>query len=327
MIRTLLLAALAAAPAAPKAAPPPAPPREIRLPALAGAPLLGAPTFSPDGKKLLVARYGAGETGPLALGGKLWLVGTAPGAAPPEAIAVDGPNYGGRFEAALSPDGRRIAYLAGGELWVRAAPGSDATPAEPTRLYPPKAGDAPLGEKVSHLCWSMDGTWLLVQSPLGWARVGVEKGEVAALPLKPVDLDGGSLVLGTDGIHAAFVRPTSGPGWINGARVVAINTETGQAALADFDNDYVALALLPDSQLLGEDAGGVLWVLHGHERGLYFRPPGLPEGATVSGYAVSLDGKRLAYVVTETRGGVPTRSHLYVAGAPPLPKWPKPGSD
>ncbi len=324
MVLALLLAASGAS-TTPRADPKPkalSPPRELRLPALPGSPLIGPPSFTPNGDRLLFARFA--PDAPLSHDGRLWLVGTAAGAAA-ETVAVDGPNHGGDFQPALSRDGRRIAYLAGGELWVRAAPGSSAAPREPTRLYPPKEGGAPLGEGITHVSWSRDGTWLLLQSPRGWARVEVEKGELAPLTAPPLDLTGGSLVLGLDGVHAAFVRPRSGPGWQNGARIVVLNTETGRGQLADFDNDYVEVLLLPDGQLLGEDGGGALWSLHGRQRTLYFRPPPAPSGATIGSYAVSPDARRIAYVVTQTRGGLPFRCRLFSGVAPALPPWPKPG--
>ncbi len=307
----------------PKAPPPPPlpPPQAVALPGLAGAPLVGSPSFTPDDKKVLVSRFGP-SGGPAARNGKLYLV---PLDHPEETEEIDvvGSNDRGDFTAHLSPDGKRVAYLAGGELWVVAVPGSDASPKDPERVYPPKEGDAPLGPKLSHFAWAIDGTWMLLESPLGWARLSGETGELAPLPLNPSDLTGGSLVLGPDGTHVAFVRPTSGPGWINGAKVIVLNIETGQAQVADFDHDYTEVAVLPDAQLLGKDASGNLWVLRGKRRVLYFQPPPVG-GATAGRYTVSLDNTKLAYISTNGEG---TRSQLFVGPAPRPPPWPKRGDD
>jgi hypothetical protein len=293
----------------------------VALPQLAAAPFLGSPSFTPDDKKVLVSRFGA-HGGATMRSGKLYLV-PLDGPEDTEEIDVVGGNDHGDFSAHLSPDGKRIAYLADGELWLVAVPGSDASPKEPARLYPPKEGDAPLGPKLSHVAWATDGSWLLLQSPLAWARLSGETGEVAILPLKASDLTTGSLVLGPDGTHVAFVRPTSGPGWINGAKVIVLNIETGQAQIADFDHDYTEVAVLPDAQLLGKDASGNLWVLRGKHRVLYFQPPPL-EGATAGRYSVSLDNSRIAYISTNAQG---TRSQLFVGPAPRPPPWAKRGGD
>ncbi len=340
-----LLAASAATAKKQTPAPPPPPPRLGTLAPLAGAPLGGSPSFTPDGKKVLLSRFGPSRE-PMGHRGKLYLV-ALDHPEDPEAIDILGNNDSGDFRARLSPDGKRIAYLADGELWVvdtpaseeadrpgrkpeeaglagrRAEAGGRSIRTAPERLYPPKEGDAPLGPRLTQMAWVSDGTWLLIQSPLAWARVSVETGEVALLPLKPSDLTGGSLLLGPDGVHAAFVRPTSGAGWINGAKVVVLNLETGQAQIADFDHDYTEVAALPDGQLLGKDANGTLWVLRGRARVLYFQPP--PNaGATAGQYTLSLDGSRLAYVSTTIEG---TRSQLFVGGAPTPPPWPKRGHD
>jgi hypothetical protein len=313
----------AAAPAPTQKAPaPPPPPQAVVLSPLAGAPLVGSPSFTLDNAKVLVSRFGPPRGQPSLAGhaGKIYLV---PLDHPDEAEAIDvvGSNDHGAFNARLSPDGKYISYLADGELWVVAAPGSDASPKEPERLYPPKEGAAPLGPKLSLATWAFGRTWLLIQSPLAWARVSVETGEIAVLPLKPSDLSGGSLVLGPDAQHAAFVRPSSGPGWVNGAKVVVLNIETGQAQIADFEHDYTEVAALPDGQLLGKDANGNLWVLRGGSRMLYFQPPTVA-GASAGQYALSLDGSRIAYVSTNSAG---TRSQLFVGEAPRPPPWAKHG--
>ena len=320
LLCSILLAAAGASKAKPPPAPPLAPPKPVALAPLGGALLVGSPSFTPDDQKILVARFGP-PTGAPTRDGKLYLVALEH-PAEAEFIDVAGSNDHGNFSAHLSPDGKRIAYLADGELWLVAVPGSGASPKEPARIYP-KEGDASLGPKLSHFAWATDGTWLLLQSPLAWARLSGETGEVAVLPLKPSDLTGGSLVLGPDGTHVAFVKPTSGPGWINGAKVIVLNIETGQAQVADFEHDYTEVSVLPDAQLLGKDASGNLWVLRGKRRLLYFQPPAVA-GATAGQYALSLDNTRLAYISTSAQG---TRSQLFVGPAPPAPPRPKRGED
>ena len=295
---------LAAKPAAPS---PPPPPKPLKLPEVTGLPLLASPSFTPDGKQLLVIR--SGESG-----GKLYLVPLAsPARAHPVDLAAALPVH-----AALSHDGKRVAWLAGGELWLAPAPGTAA--ATPSRLYPPKEGDAPLGGKLDHFLWGPDDDWLLVQSPSGWARLPVDGGAATPLAAHAVDLAGGTVVLGGDGIHAAFVRPTSGPGWINGAKVIGVNLATGQAQVADYDHDYTEVLALADAQLAGKDASGNLWVLRGKDRLLWFQPPTVAGAESVGDYALSLDGRRLAYVVSFGSG---QRAQLWVGQAPRPPPWPK----
>ncbi|HUB08040.1 MAG TPA: hypothetical protein VMB50_13605 [Myxococcales bacterium] len=298
----LLLALLVAA-----AQPPP--PKPVALPAARGLPLLGSPSFTPDGRSVLVVRSAASGDArlyllPLSHPGREQALDTEAGVVP--------------TRAALSHDGKRLAWLAAGELWVGPAPGGDA--GDPVRLYPPKSGDAPLGVKLSHFVWSPDDAWLLIQSPDGWGRVAADTGEVTPFGAHAIDLTGGSIVLGGDGLHAAFVRPTSGPGWINGAKVIGLNLATGQAQVADFDNDYTELLALSDSQLAGMDASGNLWVLRGKKRVLWFQPPAAGAHATVGDYALSLDGSRIAYVVSFASGAP---SQLWVGAAPRPPPWPK----
>ncbi len=316
---SLLALALAASAAAPKAPKPVAPPKPWPLPALRGAPLVGSPSFTPDGAQLLVSRFAAAG-GARATRGDLYLV-DAKRPRRERALPVAGASEGGRYSARLSWDGKQIAYLASGELWLRpvAESGADAAP---RRLYPPEKGDAPLGPKLDFALWSPDGSWLLLQSPLGWGRVAVQSGEVAALGLKPVDLTGGSLAMSPDGVHVAFVRPERGPGWANGVKVIALNLETGQAQLADFDHDYVETLVLPDGQLLGEDSGGELWVLRGSSRLSYFKPPPQPEGTTVGQYALAFDLSRIAFVATRGSGAA-QRDELWIGVAPLAPPRPK----
>lgn len=277
-------------------------PRSLALPALPGLPDLASPSFTPDGRSLLVVRAGPA-------GAKLYLV---PVDTPNREKAIDVP--GTPSFAALSHDGKSLAWLSDGELWV-----AEASGAHPRRLYPPAQGDAPLGTKLAHAAWAPDDAWLLIQSATGWLRVKADTGEVAQVALHPVDLAGGSVVLGGDGVHAAFVRPSSGPGWVNGARVIVANLETGQAQLADFDHDYVALLLLHDAQLAGEDGSGALWVLRGRSRLAYFTPPAVPANGSVRDWTLSLDGGRLAWIVGEG-----AQARLWVAAAPKPPPWPKP---
>jgi hypothetical protein len=188
---------------------------------------------------------------------------------------------------------------------------------ETVRIYPPKEGDAPLGPSLSHAAWAPDSVWLLVQSTQGWARIKPSTGEVAPLGMPPIDLTGGSLALSPDGEHAAFLRPKAGPGWQNGAKVVAINLSTGQAQVADFTNTYLDVLFLPNGAPVGVDSTGALWELRGKERKLYFKPPASPPGTTLGQFSVSHDLSRLAYVATpEKPGGV---ALLFIGGAPPLP--------
>ncbi|MHB8417491.1 MAG: TolB-like translocation protein [Myxococcales bacterium] len=288
----------------------PPPPKPLALPAVAGLPALASPSFTPDGKRVLVVR-----SGPAAAA--LYLI---PLAVPSREQAVELAPVEGLTWAALSHDGKRIAWLASGELWLAAAPGGDS-PKDPERLYPPAAGDAPLGVKLGHAIWGPDDSWLLLQSPSGWARAQLDPPGLTPLAAHPVDLTGGNVVLGGDGTHAAFVRPTSGPGWINGAKVIAVNVATGQARLADFENDYTEVVLLPDAQLAGKDASGNLWVLRGKSRILWFQPPAVAGSGSIGDYALSLDGSKLAYVVSFPNGG---RAQLWVGSAPRPPPWPRP---
>ena len=309
----LLLSLLAAPPAPKKAEPPPQRPHRLELAADRELPLVGSPSLSPDGKELVFARFGVPHPRLLQRQGKLFIADLAhPEAA--RAIDVPGPNVRNYFRSRLSLDGTQLAYLAQGELWTRTVAEGAAT-----RLYPPKEGDATLGPALSHFAWGPDGSWLLIQSPKGWARVAVASGEIAPLTLPPIDLSNGSLAFEPDGRHAVFVRPRAGPGWENGARVVVLNIETGQAQLADFDHDYTDVLVLTDAEIIGKDSDGVLWALRGRSRLLYYRPPAPPKGASISQYSVSGDMSEIAYVVGQGNGFSYGRSEIMVGPAPVPP--------
>lgn len=323
---SLLLLALLSTAAPPKVKPKPVdPPHRLALPANPTFPLVGSPCLTPDGKTLVFARFAVPHPVVLQRDGHLF---EAKVAKPSEltALKVLGPNVRNHFRAKLSLDGEKIAYLAQGELWVR--PLADGT-AE--RLYPPKEGSAPLGPALSHFAWGPDASWLLIQSPTGWARIAVAGGELAPLSLTPIDLSNGSLALRPDGRHVVFVRPRSGPGWENGARVITQNLETGQAQLADFDHDYTEVLALTDDEILGKDPDGALWALRGRTRLPYFRPPNVPKGSSVGQYVVSGDLTQLAYVVSQGNGFSFGRSELWVGPAPTPPSrkahLPGPGED
>ncbi len=294
---------------------PVAPPQKVALPADRVHPLVGSPSFSPDGQRLYFSRYV--RSSQLQHQGEIsWTqLGDHPKVT---TLSAPGPNEGNRLSLRVSPDGKSIAYLASGELWVRPVDSGEAR-----RLYPPAEGEAPLGVELSHALWSPDSTWLLVQSPKGWGRVAAANGEFAPLPLPPVDLSGGSLAFAPDGIHAMFVKGQSGPGWANGAKVIALNIQTGFAQVVDKSHLYSEVYFLPDGIPMAKDPEGALWALHAQERVFYFRPPTVPATSDVGQYVLSRDFSHLAYVVSERdREGQTLRTELWVGGAPVRPVMP-----
>jgi hypothetical protein len=287
----------------------------VALPADHAHPLIASPSLSPDGQRVYLSRYvrasqlqRQNEITVVQLGGHPKVTG----------LPAPGPSEGNRLWLGVSPDGKSVAYLASGELWVRPSESGEAR-----RLYPPAEGEASLGPELSHASWAADSTWLLVQAPKGWARIAVAKGEIAALPLPPVDLTNGSLALSPDGVHAMFVKGQSGAGWVNGTPVVVVNIETNFAQVVDRSHSYVEVLFLPDGIPLARDVDGTLWALHAQERVFYFKPPSVPPGFEVSHYALSRDLSHLAYVLSERdRDGKAARGELWVGGAPPRPAMP-----
>ena len=83
---------------------------------------LGSPRFSPDGTRLLLVSTGAGDPA--------WV---ADGARGLYTIRPDGSELtlvaaGARDEADWSPDGQRVVYLVGEQVWVADADGANAVP-------------------------------------------------------------------------------------------------------------------------------------------------------------------------------------------------------
>jgi hypothetical protein len=233
-------------------------------------------------------------------------------------LTAPGPNEGNRLRVFVSPDGKSVAYLASGELWVRPVDSGEAR-----RLYPPAEGEAPLGPQLSHACWSPDSTAFLVQAPKGWGRIVAASGEFGALAMPPIDLTAGSLAFSPDGQHAMFVKGQSGTGWVNGAKVVVVNVETNFAQVVDGTHLYTEVLFLPDGTPLAKDVEGTVWALHAQQRVLYFKPPSVPATWEVGQYTLSRDLSKLAYVLSERdRDGQTLRTELWVGGAPPRPPMP-----
>jgi hypothetical protein len=315
----LLLAAGTAQPATPKAAPtapkPVAASQKIVLPADRTHPLVASPSLSPDGQRVFLSRFV--KAGQLQHQGEISAVdlGTHPKVTP---LPAPGPNEGNRLRLFVSPDGKSVAYLASGELWVRPVDSGEAR-----RLYPPAEGEAPLGPQLSHACWAPDSKAFLVQSPKGWGHVLAATGEFGALAMPPIDLSVGSLAFSSDGLHAMFVKGQSGTAWVNGAKVVVVNVETNFAQVVDATHLYTEVLFLPDGTPLAKDVEGTLWALHAQTRFLYFKPPSVPATSEVGQYTLSRDFSRLAYVVSERdRDGQTLRTELWAGGAPPVPVMP-----
>jgi hypothetical protein len=292
-----------------------APPQKVTLPADRAHPLLGSPSLSPDGQRVYLSRFvrsdqlqHQGEVSSLDLASRTKIT----------VLAAPGPNQGNRLRVMASPDGKSVAYLATGELWVRPVEAGEAR-----RLYPPAQGEAPLGPQLSHACWAPDSTAFLVQSPKGWGRIVVSSGEFGALAMPPIDLTVGSLAFSSDGQHAMFVKGQSGTGWVNGAKVVVVNVETNFAQVVDAAHLYTEVLFLPDGTPLAKDVDGTLWALHAQQRVLYFKPVSVPAGWEVGQYTLSHDLSRLAYVASERdREGQPLKTELWVGGAPARPVMP-----
>ena len=255
-----------------------------------------------------------------------------------QTLALPAPTLGNRLRPLLSPSEKLLAVLAEGELWVRAIDPKDEAggPTDARRLYPPAAGEAPLGPKLSHAALSSDNRWALLQSPQGWARLDLDQGGLAMLPLPKMDLSQGKLALDPDGTHVLLVRPQSGTGFLNGANVIALNLESGFAQALDREHLYVDVLFLPNGTPLGQDVDGALWALQPQGRIPYFTPPTPPRGASAGSYAVSLNLGWLAYLVTPEAQGAPGNEHrgkgrqrapvgseVWVAGAPPPPRPPR----
>ncbi len=117
----LLLSQAAPPPLVPpaKARPPPAPPAVVKLPADGKHSRIGLLSLSADGKLLAFSRFAPESTGPLQHGGTIFLLDLEHAGAKPRAIAALGATDGNHYQVALSPDGKQIAYIADGELYVR----------------------------------------------------------------------------------------------------------------------------------------------------------------------------------------------------------------
>lgn len=320
----------AAKSAMPKLPPRPVvPPKRIELPADPRRPLLSNPQLSLDGAVLYIARTSAQpaprDRGPQ--GVDVFVLPLAPHQ-PSSVIHLAVPNPGSDLRLWLSPNERFLAVVTQGELWVHelakdpgadsAAPDAGVQPAR--RLYPPASGDAPLGTELSFAAIASDSSWLLVQSPHGWARISYANGDLAPVPLPPMDLTDGSVALSPDGVHATFVRPQKGVGFLNGASVIAENLQTNFAQVLDKENLYTEVAFLPDGLPLGMDAKGGLWVIQPGKRYPYFTPPKPFKGGSVGNYSLNLGRSKLAWTVS-TGGEVKSpHAEVWVTGAPTPPK-------
>jgi hypothetical protein len=292
-----------------------APAQKVALPADRAHPLIASPSLSPDGQKVYLSRFV--RAGQMQHQGDISAVEL--GAHPKvSSLTVLGPNEGNRLRVMASPDGKSVAYLASGELWVKPLDSGEAR-----RLYPPGEGEAPLGPQLSHACWSPDSKAFLVQAPKGWGHLVAANGEFGPLPMPPIDLSVGSLALSSDGLHVMFVKGQSGTGWVNGAKVVVVNVETGFAQVVDGTHHYTEVFFLPDGTPLAKDVDGTVWALHAQERVFYFKPPAVPAGWEIGQYTLSRDLSHLAYVASERdHDGQILHTELWVGGAPPRPLMP-----
>ena len=96
-----------------------------------------------------------------------------------------------------------------------------------------------------------------------------------------------------------FVKGQTGTAWVNGAKVVVINVETGFAQIVDGTHLYTEVFFLPDGTPLAKDVDGTVWALHAQERVFYFKPPAVPAGWEIGQYTLSRDLSHLAYVASE----------------------------
>jgi len=156
------LVADAAEQAKPKAHPP-ARATRVPVPAVEGKPLLSNPQLSLDGKTVYVARLGL-PSAPPSEGLDVTAIALPP-AGKPKTISFPVRVNGNRVKLMASADGKYLAVLSDGELWIKTI----ADPAEPRRLYPPAEGEAQLGPSLTQASFAADSTWLLIQSPSGWA--------------------------------------------------------------------------------------------------------------------------------------------------------------
>jgi hypothetical protein len=307
----------------PKARPPPQPSR-VAVPAVKGRPLLSNPQLSLDGKHVYVARLGL--PGVPAQGLDVMAIALSPGLAPapsptgpPETISFPVPVNGNELKLLVSADGKYLAVLSEGELWIEKL----GDTAGPHRLYPPAEGEAPLGPRLSQASFAADSTWLLVESPTGWGRLAVANGQFQSLPLPVVDLTNGCLAMSPDTQHALMAKPQQGEGYLNGSPVLAINITTAFAQGLDSTHLYSEVLFLPDGHALGKDAVGALWLLLPKTRLPYFTPPPAPRHSSVGAYAINFAATRLAWTVTTGLDGHNPHADLWVVQAPPTPEPPK----
>jgi hypothetical protein len=294
-----------------------APPSRVAVPAVKDRPLLSNPQLSFDGTRVFIARTALPGASPTE-GLEVMAVALREGAKA-ETFKFPVRSGGDGVKVLLSRNDKYLAVLSEGELWVTTV--GEAT--EARRLYPPPAGEAPLGPRLSQASWGVESTWLLVESPTGWGHLAVATGEFGGMPLPAINLIHGSLAMSSDGIHAAMTRTQQGEGYLNGSPVLALNISTAFVQGLDTEHLYSEVLFLPDGHVLGKEAGGSLWLLRPKSRLAYFVPPAGPKHSTIDGYSINFAATKLAWTVTSEVEGSHPRAELWVAGAPPTPEPPK----
>ncbi len=308
----------------------------------------GRPTWSPDGRSVVVAalwRYstrfregvnralriptsrpiseqGDGEPGDAAGHGGAGVVETVLSSVPQEgerwrdfsehgsvsSRGTDGPVW--------SPDGRSVAFVAEGVLWVAPVEPSGDPAGPPRRLN---------NEFSSDPSWSGDGRSILYLSDAGLRRIGVEDGRVEAVPV-PLDWSGtvpgerwtlhaGQLF---DGVGTQIRRSVDVV--ISGNRIVRVvphDASLHGGRVIHASDGIIAPGLLDTHKPVGLDGaeqGGRQWLAFGVTS---VRSPATDPFEVVEARESRASGRRIGPRVFGT-GNTLDGSRIYYAGAPAL---------
>ncbi|MEH1055126.1 hypothetical protein V6U89_07930 [Micromonospora sp. CPCC 206171] len=185
-------------------------------PSPSGSPSIAPPATSTSSQPATSASFGRLYYGPFGSGGAdtARLYSWTPGGTPVRRLAL--PNNPAQLNAAVSPDGRRVAWVEdGGALWTAALDGS---------------GKRKLHDLVDNMCWSP--TWSPNSRQLT-VRLGAADGNFSKVGLLDVTSGAFTEVAGFQGCHPAWAADgtVAFADGSNGTVVVTDRTGTGRRTI------------------------------------------------------------------------------------------------